>query len=132
MKEKRTLKKWVAKSVHLSFQKGKLNKLTAEEVIRILKTLPRPQAIYAISKFLKGFRRKKGETTATIESAFPLSKKELGSIIKKLEGEFVITEVINKLNSNLLGGFRIKIGDIILDYSLENKVSQIGKMMQSI
>lgn len=132
MKEKRKLKKWAAKSVNLSFQKGKLNTLTAEEVIRILKTLPRPQAIYAISKFLKGLRRRSVETSATIESVVPLSKKQLGNIIKKLEGEFVITEVQNKLNPDLLGGFRVKIGDTILDYSLKDKVSQIGKVMESL
>lgn len=132
MKEKRKLKKWAAKSVNLSFKKGQLNKLTAEEVIRILKTLPRPQAIYAISKFLKGLRRRSGETSATIESTVPLSKKQLGNIIKKLEGEFVMTEVQNKINPDILGGFRVKIGDTVLDYSLEDKVSQIGKVMQSI
>lgn len=131
MKNRKKLKKIAAKSVKLSFKEGSVHKLSAEEVIRILKTLPRAQAIYAISKFLKGFRRRSGETTLTIESAVPLSKLQLGSIVKRLSGEFVITEVVNKINPDLLGGMKIKIGDTIIDYSLEGRMQQIGRMIES-
>lgn len=131
MTGKRKLKKIAAKSVKATFKSGKVNKITAEEVIKILKTLPRAQAIYAISKFLKGLKRRGGETIATIESAVPLSKKQLSSIIKKLSQEFVITEVQNKVNPELLGGVKVKIGDTILDYSIQGKVSQIGKAFES-
>lgn len=128
---KRKLKKIAAKSVRLTFQKGKANKMTAEEIVKVLKTLPRAQAIYAISKFLKGLRRRGGETTAIIESAVPLSKKQLGNIIKKLSQEYVVTEVQNKVNPEILGGMRIKIGDTVLDYSIQEKISQIERVIQS-
>lgn len=131
MKEKKKLKKLAAKSVKLTFQSGKVHKITAEEVIKVLKTLPKAQAIYAISKFLKGLRRRGGETTATIESAVPLSKRQLSNIVKKLSQQFVITEVQNMVNPDLLGGIKIKIGDSVLDYSVQEKVSQIGRMMES-
>lgn len=131
MTGKRKLKKIAAKSVKLTFKTGKVNKITAEEVIRILKTLPRAQAIYAISKFLKGLRRRSGETTAIIESAVPLSRKQLERIIKKLSEEYVITEVQTRVNPDILGGVKIKIGDTILDYSIQEKVAQIGRIIQS-
>lgn len=131
MRGKRKLKKIAAKSVRLTFQKGKVNKMTAEEIVKVLKTLPRVQAIYAISKFLKGLRRRGGETTATVESAVPLSKRQLGNIIKKLSGEFVITEVQNRVNPDILGGVKIKIGDTVLDYSIKDKISQIERVIQS-
>lgn len=131
MTGKRKLKKIAAKSVRLTFREGKVNKMTAEDIIRVLKTLPRAQAIYAISKFLKGLRRRGGETTATIESAVPLSRRQLDNIIKKLSQEHVVTEVQTRVNPDILGGIKIKIGDIILDYSLQEKVAQIGRVIES-
>lgn len=131
MTGKRKLKKIAAKSVRLTFREGKVNRMTAEEIIRVLKTLPRAQAIYAISKFLKGLRRRGGETTATIESAVPLSRRQLASIIKKLSQEHVVTEVQARVNPDILGGIKIKIGDAILDYSLQEKVAQIGRVIES-
>lgn len=131
MTGKRKLKKIAAKSVRLTFREGKVNKMTAEDIIRVLKTLPRAQAIYAISKFLKGLRRRGGETTATIESAVPLSRRQLGNIIKKLSQEHVVTEVQTRVNHDILGGIKIKIGDTILDYSLQEKVAQIGRVIES-
>lgn len=131
MKEKKKLKKIAAKTVKLTFQKGKVNALTAEEVIKVLKGLPRAQAIYAISKFLKGLRRRGGETTAVVESAVPLSKRELGNIIKDLSKDYVVTEVRNEVNPDLLGGIKVKIGDTILDYSVAGRIWQIGRAIQA-
>ncbi len=131
MKEKKKLKKIAAKSVKLSIEKGMVKKINADEVIKILKTLPRAQAIYAISKFLKGLRRRGGETTVTVESAVPLSKKEISKVIKELSQEFVLTDVQNKVNPDILGGIKIRIGDTVLDYSIAGRVSQIGRVIES-
>lgn len=131
MKEKKKLKKLAAKSVKLSIEKGRVKRVNADEVIKILKTLPRAQAIYAISKFLKGLRRRGGETTVTIESAVPLSKKEISKVIKELSQEFVLTDVQNKVNPDILGGIKVKIGDTVLDYSIAGRISQIGKVIES-
>lgn len=131
MKEKKELKKIAARLVKLSFDKGKVNKLTAEEVLKALKTLPKAQVIYALNKFIKGLKKKSAENTANIESAVPLSKKQLVDISSKLSNEFVITEVVNTVNPDILGGIRVKLGDTVLDYSLQNKISQIGKVIEA-
>ncbi|MBI4038790.1 F0F1 ATP synthase subunit delta [Candidatus Daviesbacteria bacterium] len=131
MKEKKKLKKIAAQSAKLSFDKGKLNKLTAEEVLKALKTLPKAQAIYAISKFIKGLKKRSAETSATIESVVPLSKKQLTDITGKLSKEFAITGVVNVLNPDILGGVKIKLSDTVLDYSLQGKISQIGKVFKA-
>lgn len=132
MKDKKKLKKIAAKTVNLTFNKGKANVMTAKEVIKVLKTLPRAQAIYAISKFLKGLRKKGGETAAVIESAVPLSKNQIATIIKNLSREFVITEVENRIKPEILGGIKVRIGDTVLDYSLAGRASQIGGALQAI
>lgn len=131
MREKRKLKTIAAKSVRLSAPEGKIDHKKAAIVIKKLKGLPKDQAIYVISKYLKGLKRKKVEGTATVESATPLSKKQLDQIYNKLRGEFIINKLENKLNLDLLGGIKIKVGDMILDYSLKNKIAQIGKVIVS-
>lgn len=131
MKDKKKLKKIAAKSVKLLHNHGKANKDNIEGVVKHLHTLPRAQAIYTISKFIKGLRRKSKEGTAVIESVFPLSKKQMNSIVEKLKEEFFITGVENKVNPEILGGIKVRIGDTVLDYSVNNKLSQVGRIIQS-
>lgn len=131
MKDKGRLKKIAAKSAKLSFPEGKLKENNAMDVLKHLKTLPRSQAIYAISKFIKGLKNKSREGSAVIESATPLSSRQINSIIAKLKGDFSIVGVENKINPELLGGIRIKIGDTVLDYSLNNKIAKIGEVISS-
>lgn len=125
MKKKSHFKKLAAKYVNYTHQKGKANEAEILKILGDLKTLPRSQAIYIISKFLKGARKRKGETTLLIESAIPLSKNEQQNIVKKLQKEHVITEVKQVIKPDILGGFKVTIGDTVLDYSLAGKISQL-------
>jgi len=131
MREKKHLKKIAAKSVKLSAPQGKIHHQKVAIVMNKLKNLPKGQAIYVISKYLKGLKRKKVESVALVESAVPLSKKQLDQIQSKLSQEFIIHKLENKVNPNLLGGIKIRIGDMILDYSLQNKIAQVGKAIVS-
>lgn len=132
MKDKGRLKKIAAKSAKISFPEGKIKEDNVINVVKNLKTLPRSQAIYAISKYIKGLKNKSREGNAVIESAIPLSSEQINSIIAKLRGDFQITGVENKINSDLLGGIKVRIGDNVLDYSLKSKIAQIGNAIISI
>lgn len=131
MKDKGRLKKIAAKSAKISFPQGKIKEDNVVSVVKNLKTLPRSQAIYAISKFIKGLKNKSREGNAVIESATPLSSKQINSIMSKLNNNFSVTGVENKINPELLGGIRVRIGDTVLDYSLKNKISQVGEVIAS-
>lgn len=131
MKEKRKLKRIAAKSVRLSVAEGKIDHSKATIAIKKLKSLPKNQAIYVISKYLKGLRRKKVENTAVVESAVPLSKEQLDEVYNKLSKEFVINKIENKVDPNILGGIKVRVGDMILDLSLQNKIDQVGKVIVS-
>lgn len=131
MRERKHLKKIAAKSVKLSAPEGKIHHKKVTIVIDKLKNLPKDQAIYVISKYLKGLKRKKVESVALIESAVPLSKKQLDEIQSKLSQEFIIHRLENKVNPNILGGIKIRVGDTILDYSLQDKIDQVGKAIVS-
>ncbi len=127
MREKRKLKSIAAKSVKLSAQPGNVDHSRVSLIMKRLKKIPKDQAIYVISKYLKGLRRKKVESLAVVESVVPLSKKQLDEIKEKLNQEYIIHKLENKINPELLGGIKIRVADTILDYSLQNKIAQVGE-----
>lgn len=68
--------------------------------------------------------------TAKIESAKPLSKKqveELTTALKKMTGKKITT--IFSENSKLLGGVRVTLGDEVLDFSLTSRLQELGEVL---
>lgn len=129
MRNKRKLKKLAAKYAIHAVRGEKADTDRVTKMMGDLKSLPRSQAIYIISKFLKGVRKRKGATTLIIESAVALSKNQIQKIIKKLKKEFTITDVKTIIEPSLLGGFRVTIGDTVLDFSLKGKLSQLREAL---
>ena len=125
MKKKSKLKKLAAKYVNYSFKDGKGDENKIMKIMGELKSLPRSQAIYIISKFLKGVRKRKDQTTLLIESAVSLTEAQLEHIFKSFRKEFMVTEIRNIVNPSLLGGFRVRIGDIVQDHSLQGKILKL-------
>lgn len=131
MKKKSKLKKLAAKYVNYSYQDGRGDVEKIRKIMEGLKSLPRSQAIYIISKFLKGVRKREGQNTLLVESAVPLTKTQLDHIAKNFRKEFVITEVKNMVNPSLLGGFRVRIADTVSDYSILGKVLELKEAISA-
>lgn len=129
MTKKSKLKKLAARYVNYSFKDGKGDENKIMKILAELKSLPRSQAIYIISKFLKGVRKRQDQTTLVIESAIPLTEVQQEHIFKKFRKEFVVTEIKNIVNPSLLGGFRVRVADIVQDHSLQDKISQLSKVI---
>ncbi|MBI2040355.1 F0F1 ATP synthase subunit delta [Candidatus Microgenomates bacterium] len=125
MKKNRDLKKLAEQCCRFCCSDGKIDEKKVTGVIKNLKSLPRSQAIFAISEFLKALKKQKGATTLIVESSIPLSKVQLDSIVRKLKSDFIISEVKNIVNPDLLAGFKVRIGDTVSDYSLQDKISQL-------
>lgn len=131
MKKNKDLKRLVEKCCKYCCADGRINEKKVVSVIKNLKALPRSQAIFAISEFVKALKKQKGQTTLLVESSIPLQREQLDIISKKLKADFVISEVKNVINPALLGGFRVKIGDTLTDYSLQNKILQLKEAITS-
>ncbi|MBI2020576.1 F0F1 ATP synthase subunit delta [Candidatus Daviesbacteria bacterium] len=110
-------------------KEGQINAQKVGKVLRQLKSLPTDQAIFTISEFLKGIKRKKSEYSLIVESASPLSRDEITKLGRLLRSKFVFSDIKNEVNPALLGGLRLKIGDQILDYSLQSKINQLEGVM---
>lgn len=122
---KRELQKTVSKLVDLSFKDGKMVEAQVSKSIKVLKSLPRSEAIQALSEYLKNLKRREREHTMYIETIMPLSPAQIKKMKKIVEKKVKITKVLVNINKEILGGFKLRIGDEIWDESISGKINQV-------
>lgn len=123
------LNKIIEELIKISFVNNKLYKPKVDRIIKTLGGLSKGTAIQALSMYLKGIKREMEKSRLVIESATPLSNKQIDrveAIISRSRPVFE-TEVIIK--PSLLGGFRLKIGDQVFDDSLVNRIEQLKERL---
>lgn len=131
MKKSKLLQKTIIKLVDASFRDGKIVESQVTKSIKTFKSLPRYQAIWALIEFLKGLKRKEREYTMYIETVIPLSPTQINKATKIVEKKHKITKVITAINPEILGGFKLKVGDQIWDESLLAKINQVKEVIAS-
>lgn len=111
-------------------QSASFNKLTAN----FLKVLSGNRRLSALKIIIAAFRdeisRRRGEVTAKIRTAFPLTaeqEKELQAQLKTATGSNVILDV--KVDASLLGGMVVTVGSRQLDDSVKAKLVQLKKSL---
>ena len=129
MKSIKLLKKQAIKASQLSFKKGVLDLDIARKFIKSFKELPLNEAIISLNYFLQAIRRETAKTTLTVESVIKIPKSELKGIESSFKREYQILQTNDQLSPSLLGGIKVRIGDVIFDNSLKAKVAQIGEVL---
>ena len=125
MKIDKNLHKIIKQLVKVSFIEGKLVETQATKSIKILKTLPKEQAIAALTEYLKELKFKQRQHTLYLETVAPLSLAQLEKVKKIVDKKNQITKVVTSINPEILGGFKLKMGDEIWDESIAGKLVQI-------
>lgn len=125
MKIRKQLQKTVNKLIDLSFKDSKIVEAQVARSIRVLKSLSRSEAILALSEYLKNLKRKEREHTMYIETVVPLSPAQVKRMKKIVEKKIKITKVLVSINPEILGGFKLRIGDEIWDESVSDKINQV-------
>ncbi len=125
MKIRKQLQKTVNKLVDLSFKEGRILETQVTKSIKILKSLPKSEAIQALSEYLKSLKRKEREHTLYIETTIALSPIQVNRMKKIIEKKVKITKVSVNINPEILGGFKLRIGDEIWDESVAGKIQQV-------
>ncbi|MCL4366403.1 F0F1 ATP synthase subunit delta [Patescibacteria group bacterium] len=115
--------------VEKSFSDGRIIEGEVTKSIKTLKSLPRSQAIFAMSEFLKELRRKEREHTMIIETTISLSLAQINKMKKIVEKKVRITKVLVNINPEILGGFKLRIGDKIWDESVLGKIIQVKEVI---
>lgn len=131
MKKNNRLIKVVNLAVEQSFEKDKLSIKNVNLMVKSFKKLAATDAVFTLNQYLKGLKRKVLEKTLVIESATKLSSQELKNIEKTFSKTTKILAVKNKIDPSLLGGIKVKIGDIVYDNSLTRKIKQVGEAIRS-
>lgn len=125
MKINKQLKKDIGLAIKVSLDKGKVLPSKTAKFIKLFKGLPLPQAIQSLTLYKKGLSREIMAKTLIVESVIPLSGEDLGKIKKGASKNFSVLETKNILNKSLLGGLRIKIGDVLIDDSISGRIGQV-------
>ena len=124
------LQKLINKLVEASFKDGKIIESQITKSIKALKSLPSYLAIEALSEYLKGLKRVERQHTMYIETVIPLSSVQLKKIKKIVEKKVKVTKVVTSINPDILGGFKLKVGDEVWDETLRGKIMQVKEAIR--
>lgn len=131
MKSIKTIKKQAIKAVQLSFKKGKLDESIAKKFINSFRRLSFGESILTLNQYMKTLRSELNKTTLTVESVITIPKAEIKELENVLGRQYKILETREELNPSLLGGIKVRIGDVIFDNSLKSKISQVKEVLIS-
>lgn len=131
MKLNKQLIKAIQKLIKASFDKdGKLVEENVKKSVQILKSLPSITTIEALSVYLRGVKQEIKKFTLNVETAYPLKKSELDKIAQMVKEEYSVQEVNNMVDSSVLGGMRVKIGDVVYDDTVGRKIVQMKEAVR--
>ena len=117
--------------MEVSFKDGKIVESQVVKSIKVLKSLSRAQAIFALTEFLAGLKSVMREHTMYIETTIPLSPAQLKRMKAVIEKRVKITKIVTNINPQILGGFKLRVGDDIYDESVLGKINQIKEVITS-
>ena len=127
------LRKLVIKMVKFSINtEGTVDTQMVQKFTRSLMALSLAQSILALSEFTKGLKREINKSYLIVESAVetsPLLQKE---IIKTISQHYKIINSQFIINTSLLGGLRVKIGDTLIDNSIRDKIYQLRERITHV
>lgn len=125
MKKSKYLQKLIFKLAQSSFKDGRIIESQVAKSIKLLKALPAYQAIPSLSEYLKLIKRKERQTTMYIETVVNLPKSTIEKMKRIVEKKIKITKIVTNINTEILGGFKLRIGDEIWDETILGKINQI-------
>lgn len=131
MKNRKLLLKLVQKSVEQSFEKGKIDEKRARGFIETFKKLSLNESIFCLETYQKLLKQELSKSEAIVYSAIKLSTEEQKKILKKLNSELLILSSDFKIDPSLLGGIKVKIGDIIFDDTVKSKINTVKEVISS-
>ena len=129
MKNKKQLRKLVKKMVEESIKDGVLQERKVAVFVSEVKKLSLATSIFILSEYKKRLLFELSKHTLVVESAMDVNMIELNKIKKALKGFGKIVKTEVRINPSLIGGLKIKLGDIIFDDSIKSRIAQIGGMI---
>ncbi len=100
-----------------------------------LKVVTRNRRLFAAEDMIKGFRQQlalhRGEMTAEVQSATPLSDEQLAALKATLKASYGKDVRLDaKVDPSLLGGLVVKVGSRMFDSSLRTKLMNLKVVLK--
>jgi F-type H+-transporting ATPase subunit delta len=102
-----------------------------------LQLIVRNRRLFALGDMLKGFQsllaRERGEVSADVASAHPLSADQLKVLSDSLRAAIgKNVQIRTRVDPNLLGGLIVKVGSKMIDSSLRTKLNNLKVAMKGV
>ncbi|MCC3682704.1 F0F1 ATP synthase subunit delta, partial [Staphylococcus epidermidis] len=105
-------------------------------VVKSLKRLGDYRTISILENVFKSFQNLNNkyykQDFAIIESTYELSEDEISRIVELIKKQTELSNVIvnTKINQDLIGGFRVKVGTTVMDGSVRNDLVQLQRKFE--
>ncbi len=106
--------------------------------VNFLKLLARNRRLFALGDIIAAFRgivaRHRGEVTADVTSAHPLTEAQMTALTDTLTGTAggKKVQINTKVDPSLLGGLIVKMGSRMIDSSLKTKLNSLKMRMKEV
>lgn len=127
MKKNKRMVKIINMCADKSFADGALDLSCIKKIIAELGRLPVSARILALKLYLKKLQSMLAEYTLVVESPIGLGGYDISAIEKKCKKYHRIVTTKVSQNQSLLSGIKIRIADLVFDYSLSRKIKFIGE-----
>ena len=106
-------------------------------VANLVKVVARNGRLFALPAIIKAFQalaaEGRGEVTADVTSAAPLTKDQLKSLAETLKAKIGKTVTLTEhVDPSLIGGLQVKVGSQMIDSSLKTKLSAMKIAMKEV
>jgi F-type H+-transporting ATPase subunit delta len=110
---------------------------TSTTVANFLRVVARNGRLFALPAIIKAFRglaaAARGEATADVTSAAPLSDGQRQSLAETLKQKIGKTVTLNEhVDPSLIGGLMVKVGSRMIDSSLKTKLTAMRVAMKEV
>ena len=102
-----------------------------------VRVVARNGRLFALNEIIKAFRERaaaaRGEVTAEVTSASPLSAEQLATLAETLKGKLGKSVTLNpQVDPSLIGGLIVKVGSRMIDSSLKTKLTAMKIAMKEV
>ena len=106
-------------------------------VANFLKLIARNGRLFALDTIIVGFRelaaKARGEVTAEVTSAAPLTGEQANALAETLKAKIGKTVTLNQfVDPSLIGGLQVKVGSQMIDSSLKTKLAAMKIAMKEV
>ncbi len=106
-------------------------------VANFLRLVAKNGRLFALDQIIAGFRElaaaARGEVTADVTSATPLSGEQVSALADTLKAKIGKSVTLNQyVDSSLIGGLQVKVGSQMIDSSIKTKLAAMKIAMKEV